>query len=276
MINAKKISLNTVWLIVVLTLGFIMAYPIIYMLLSAFKGPGELFGGGFQLLPETWHFENFINAWKSAPWASFFTNTFIVSASIMFLQMFTCSLAGFAFANIQFKGSKIVFIFLLATSMVPFESTMVPSYLLIAELGLLNTYTALILPSAATILGIFIMRQQFKTMPKELFEAAQMDGASTVRMFFQIALPNAKPSLALVGLLAFRNAWNDYTWPLLITTENNMRTVQMGLRYMIDPERGINWPELLAASTFVTIPSVILFLFIQKYMVNIGLGSATK
>lgn len=262
--------------LVLIFFSAIMAFPFIWLVLSSFKSADNLFTSPLTFFPETWHFENYINAWNAAPFGDFFINTFIMSAGIVIAQVITCSLAGYALAVIDFKGKAFLFILILGTMMVPFEATLIPTFLLAGELNLLNTHLGLILPSATGVLGIFIMRQHFMTIPKDVIEASVIDGASHFTIFFRILLPLSKSPLATVSIFAFMNAWNSYTWPLLATTTTEMRTVQIGLNYMADPDRGIMWPELLAASTFVIIPILVLFLILQKYFVKGVMHTGTK
>jgi ABC-type glycerol-3-phosphate transport system permease component len=252
-----------------------MAFPFIWMFVGSLKLPDEIFTGDIFRLPRVWHWENYAQAWKSAPFDRFFMNSLLISACTVLGQIITCSMAAYAFACVSFKGKEIVFLAFVATTMIPFEATMIPSYLVIKSLGLINTHLALILPSLTSVFGIFLLRQFYLTIPRDLLDAAKIDGCSHLGILIRIVMPLSQTIVATLSLFAFIHAWNNYLWPLLVTNSTNMRTVQIGLRYLIDKELGTQWPQLLAASTFVILPILVMFLFLQKYfvrgMVNNGL-----
>ncbi|TDF97949.1 carbohydrate ABC transporter permease [Paenibacillus piri] len=256
--------------------SLVMAFPFIWMFISSLKQPDEIFGGGLLSLPSAWHWSNYVQAWHRAPFDRFFINSLVVSVSTVAGQLITCSMAAYAFACVDFKGKHGWFLVFIATTMIPFESTMIPSYLVVKSLGLINTHLALILPGLTSVFGIFLLRQFFLTIPKDLLDAAKIDGCSHFTVLFRIVLPLSQTILATLSLFAFIHSWNNYLWPLLVTNTTQMRTVQIGLRYMIDKELGTQWPQLLAASTFVILPILALFLFLQKYFVRGMVTSGLK
>lgn len=252
---------------ITVVLALIVAFPLIWIILSSFKPEGELFNKSLSFFPNIWEKENYVIAWNSAPWGTFFKNTVLVASITVISQLITCSMAGYALSVIKFRGQGLIFLLILAASMIPFEATLLPSYLLVVKLNSLDTIRGIVLPNLTNVLGIFIMRQNFLSIPSQLFEAAEFDHAGTVKMFFRIALPLSKTSLATVALFGFLNSWNSYIWPLVVTTRTDMRTVQIGLSYLIDSDMGTKWAALMAAATFIIIPVLTIFLLLQKYFV---------
>ncbi|OXM85337.1 carbohydrate ABC transporter permease [Paenibacillus rigui] len=271
-----KYSATALKHVVLIGASLVMGFPFLWMMISSLKLPDEIFGGGLLSLPSTWNWSNYVQAWHRAPFDRFFLNSLIVSVCTVIGQLITCSMAAYAFACVDFKGKNGWFLLFIATTMIPFESTMIPSYLVIKSLGLINTHLALIVPSLTSVFGIFLLRQFFLTIPRDLLDAAKIDGCSHFSILFRIVLPLAKTISATLSLFAFIHSWNNYLWPLLVTNTAQMRTVQVGLRYMIDKELGTQWPQLLAASTFVILPILLLFLFLQKYFVRGMVTSGLK
>lgn len=252
----------------VLTLvAVIIAFPYVWMVLSSFREGSEVFVKG-SWLPKTWHFENYPLALKMAPFDRFFLNSLLTSVLTVIAQLITCPLAAFAFAKMEFKSKKFLFTIFLCTMMVPSESTIISNYLTISSMNLTNTYFAIIAPSLTSMFAIFLLRQFFKTIPDSLLEAARIDGANTIQLFYKVVLPMAGNGMVTIIIFAFVNSWNAYLWPTLVTTSTEMRTVQTGLRYMINPELGSEWPKIMAASTVIIMPMIILFISLQKYFVQ--------
>ena len=245
----------------------VVAFPYVWMVLSSFREGSEVFVKGMWL-PRTWRFENYPEAMQMAPFDRFFLNSLVTSALTVAAQLITCPLAAFAFAKLEFKSKKFLFTIFLCTMMVPSESTIISNYLTIASFKLTDTYLAIIAPSLTSMFAIFLLRQFFKTIPDALLEAARIDGANTLQLFYRVVLPLAKSAMATIVIFAFINCWNAYLWPTLVTTRTHMRTVQTGLRYMINPDLGSEWPKIMAASTVIIMPVLLLFICLQKYFVQ--------
>lgn len=270
-----------VFLIVFFSLfSFLMLFPFLMMLITSLKTMGEIQSPIFNFLPHEWKFSNFIEAMQRGNWLRYLANSFIVtSADVIFSLVFN-AMAGYAFARLFFPGRNVLFFAILIGIMVPPQVAMVPSFLILKSFplvggndllgqggtGFLNTYGGLILPFVAGPIGIFLSRQFFLNFPRELDEAAIMDGASKFRIFAQIYLPLAKPVLATLAVLKATSAWNDYLWPLIITNTDNMLTVQLALT-MFRSENTVEWNLLMAATTIVVLPLILLFLFLQRYFV---------
>lgn len=258
--------------------AILMGFPFLWMISASLKKGSEVFSRSLSLIPETPQWHNYAAAWNSAPFDVFFLNSFLMAAGIVIGQVITCTLAAYGFSQVDFKGKKLLFLIVLSSMMIPAEATIIPAYLIIKELNWLNSYYGLIVPGMTSVFGIFLMRQFFLTLPRDYFEAAKLEGASHYSMYATIALPLAKPAIATLCIFAFLNVYNSYMWPLLITTDVNMRTLQIGLRYLIDSELGTRWPELMAASTFVILPVLLVFVFFQRYFIKgvVGAGVTAK
>lgn len=208
-------------------------------------------------------FTSYTDIWTKIPFARMFINSMVVAIGVTLLQLVTSSLAGFAFSRLNFPGRDRLFWAYAALMMIPQQATMIPAFMLIHRLGLIDTYAGLILPFAAAPFGAFMMRQFFMGLPKELEEAAALDGCSRFGTLYRIFLPLAKPALATLGLFSFMTSWNEFLWPLMVTTRRDMFTLQVGLD-MLKWEAGSDWPTIMAASVLSTIPVIVAFLIAQE------------
>jgi multiple sugar transport system permease protein len=262
--------------LVYLLLGFAAAaalLPIVWMALTSLKSAQEIARRPPTVLPETWAWGNYAEALAAAPFARFFLNSLVVAGAVTLGVLVTSSLAGYAFSHVAFRGRTLVFAALVATLAIPNEVTIVPAFLIVRTLGWVDTYLALIVPSLASAFGIFLLRQAFAATPRDLLEAAQLDGCGHLRYLLEVVLPLNRAALASLALLTFLAQWNAYLWPLLVTNSEELRTVQIGLRYFADPDLGIDWGPLMAASTLVVLPTLVVFLVAQKHLVE-GFASA--
>jgi multiple sugar transport system permease protein len=210
---------------------------------------------------------NYVQAWNAAPFARYFANSFLLASCTATGVLITSSLAAYAFARLNFYGKNTVFVLFLATMMIPFEVTMIPNYITVSRLGWINTYWAVIIPWIASVFGIFLLRQFFATIPDDLYDAALLDGCGHFRFLTQIVLPLSKPALISVGLFNFLGSWNAFTWPLIVTREEKMYPIQVGLRYFVT-ESGTATQELMAAATITILPLVILYFFAQRQFIE--------
>jgi len=252
---------------VVVGLAALAFLPFLWMLVTAVKPDNEVFLFPPRWIPSVWQFTNFVTAWQKAPFGRFFLNSVIVTAAITSLQLLTASLAAYAFARLEFPGKSLIFLMYLAIIMVPSQVTLIPNFLTLKRLGLLNTYWGLIVPFAATGFGTFPIRQHFLSIPGELFDAATLDGATHLRTLWQICVPLAKPGLATFGLLTTMWHWNDFFWPLIVTNSVQMRTMPLGLVVFTGAEQGTSWNLLMAAGIFTALPIIALFLLAERYFV---------
>ncbi len=242
--------------------------PYIWMLSTSLKGTEEIFTYPPTWIPQKWHFHNYVDAWNSAPFGRYFFNSLFVAVIVTVGQLITCSLAAYAFARMEFKGKNVAFALFLSTTMISAQVTLIPSYLLLKELDWLDTYMALTVPFLASAFGIFMLRQAFMTIPKDLEDAAKIDGCGRLRFLVQVILPLSKPMLASQALFAFMGNWNSYLWPLIVTTSKHLRTLQIGLHYFVGQEGGTQWGVFMAATVFVSVPVVLFYFLIQKSFVE--------
>ncbi|MBI3958540.1 MAG: carbohydrate ABC transporter permease [Chloroflexi bacterium] len=252
-----------------LLVGALVAAPILIAFFSSFKVPKEVITYPPSLLPGTWTLENYIVAWESNPFGRFLLNSTIQSGLITLFQVIFSILAAYAFAVLVFPGRNLLFYVVLGSLMIPFELVFIPNFQTISRLGWANTYAGLTVPFLASAFGVFMLRQFFLTIPKDLHDAAHMDGATNWRYLWQILVPLSKGSIGAFAIFAFLSAWNQYLWPLIITDEVEMRTVQIGIRFfMADQERGADWGAVMAGSIIIMAPTLVAFLVAQKQLVK--------
>ncbi|KAB2336263.1 carbohydrate ABC transporter permease [Cytobacillus depressus] len=241
-----------------------MMFPILYAFMISFMKGGEVLQG--NLLPESFTLDNYQSAFNKVPLLNYLFNSFFVSMVVMLGQLIISSLAAFAFVFIPFKGRDALFFIFISTMMIPWEATMVPNFITVQKLGWINHYLGLTIPFFALAFGTFLLRQQFKTIPKELFEASQVAGISRFRFFWNIVLPVSKTSLVTLGIYSFLTTWNMYLWPLLVTNNESVRTVQIGLKQMQTQEVSTEWGVVMAAVIVVILPTLILLFLGQKHL----------
>ena len=260
------------WHLVLIPIAVVMLIPMAWMLVTSLETLNETRHFPPVLLPHTLAPGNYAQVLQQAPFARWFLNTMIVTVATVAGNLLFCSLAGYAFARIKFFGREVVFILLLATLMIPFQVVMIPTFIIVKDLGLINTLNALIVPNLANAFGVFLLRQFFRTLPVELEEAARIDGASRLSVLFKIVLPLSGPVLATLAVITFLWTWNDFLWPLItIYTPNNM-TLQLGLTtFQGTHQTATNL--LMAANVMSMLPVLLLFFLAQKYFIR---GIATS
>lgn len=253
--------------IVIYALAFITLVPFIWMILTSLKDMSEIFVYPPKWLPDEWQFDNYRKAFEAAPFGRYYFNSIFVAVTVTVGQLITCSMAAFAFARLQFKGRNILFYLFLGTMMIPYNVTMIPSFLVLYWLGWIDTYYALIVPGLASAFGTFLLRQFFITIPKELEEAAYIDGATKLQVLRRIIVPLAKPALATLAVFTFMGVFNDFIWALIVLNSEDMQTVQLGLAIFRDRYL-TQWDLLMAGSVTAVLPILIVFFFAQKYFIQ--------
>ena len=251
--------------------GLVIIAPFLITLSTSLMTLAEAFRFPPKLLPGEPQWRNYMEAWRGAPFARYFLNTLIMASAITAGQLFTSILAAYAFARLHFVGKNLLFGLFLATLMIPAQVVLIPNYLTLSKLGLINTYGALILPFLASGFSVFLVRQHFRSVPRELEDAARIDGANHFTTLWRIFVPLAKPAIATAGLFTFLGEWNAYLWPLIVTDSDSMRTVQIGLASFlaVSQEEGLtNWPVVLAASVLVLLPTLLAFALTEKQLVK--------
>ena len=217
------------WHLVLIPLAIVMLIPMIWMIITSFETLNETRHFPPILIPNSIQWQNYTAVLQQAPFARWFMNTLIVTVVVVAGNLLFCSLAGYAFARIKFFGRDVVFILVLATLMIPFQVIIIPTFIIVRKLGLIDTLGALIVPNLAGAFGIFLLRQFFRSLPIELEEAARIDGASRLGVLFKIVLPLSGPVLATVAVVTFLWTWNDFLWPLVTIYSPNNMTLQLGL-----------------------------------------------
>lgn len=263
-----------------LILGIIalsMLLPFFAMFNLSFSQNSEIFSYPPSIFPKKWEFNNYFNVFNSIPVAKYFFNSLIVAVFTTLGQVFFSAFAGYGFARLKFKGSDAVFFIILITMMIPPQVNIIPLFFLMREMHLIDTYQALIIPGFFGGFGIFLFRQFFLTLPKDLEEASKIDGCNIFQTFYKVALPIALPTIATLSIFTFISSWNSFMWPLIVTNSDSMRTLPVGLAFFKGSFRELTmWGDLLACAVICTIPTVIVFLVGKKYFINDLLQGSLK
>ncbi len=254
-------------------MALIVLLPILLALTMSLKTPGEVFSYPPKIFPNTLYFNNYLKVFQNINLGRFLLNSFIMAVIIMVGKTFFGILGGYAFANFEFKGSRILFGILFLTLFMPAELLMVvPLFSLMRSFHWVNTFWALTIPFLASATSTFLMRQHFLTIPKELEDAAKMDGAGPVKFLFMILVPISKSMIGAVAVINFVYAWNLYLWPLIVTNSNSMKTVQIGLKMLMSNQSTNDWGVIMAGTLIALAPALLLFFFVQKLFVR-GIAS---
>lgn len=262
--------------------SIVMVMPFAWMASTSLKNRAEVFNYPPQWIPTTPILDNYVRAWQAAPFPRYFTNSIIIASAVTLGTLITSSLAAYAFARLKFPGRDALFALYLSSMMIPHQMTIIPSFLVLRNLGEispalgLDTYFALIAPFLASAFGVFLLRQSFLTLPNELEDAAILDGCGKLGFLWRIMIPLSRPALATLALFTFMGNWNSYLWPLIVTNSDSMRTVQIGLRFFVGQEGNSQWGSLMAAAVFITVPVVVVYLFVQKQFVQGIAGTGIK
>ena len=250
-----------------LLLAATMLLPFLWMMSTSLMTDLEVYQFPPQFLPGTWKWSNFSEALTLQPFDRFFLNTIIVSVASTLGQLVFCSMAAFAFARLRFPWRDRMFAVFLSTMMIPAIVTIIPSFLIVTSFGWINTYWALFTPLLSSVWGIFLLRQFFLTLPRDLEDAARIDGASDLQVFVRVILPLSRPALGTLALFAFMTSWKDFLWPLLVTNRADMRTLEVGIATFSSVYQ-TDWPHQMAAAVVVLLPIIIVFLMTQKHFIR--------
>lgn len=274
--TSEKMKARNLLSHVVLSIGaLLMAFPFLWMIATSLMAKVETETVPITLWPSKLLFANYVDAWRRAAFARYFINTVAVSVAVTLAVLFTSILAGYAFGRLHFRHKGLIFGVFMATMMVPFEVILIPNSLIIQRMGLQNTYAALILPWAANVFSIFLLKQFFQSLPQDYHDAARVDGCTEWQFLWRIAVPTVQPALVTVAIFAFLGSWNSLLWPLIVTDDASMRVVQVGLSTFLEQEQSfLNY--LMAASVFVTAPVVVLYLLAQRRFIEGVAGVGIK
>jgi putative chitobiose transport system permease protein len=257
-------------------IALVTLFPLLWLMSTALKSPTEnILQSPPQLLPQQPTFNNFIRVWRSLPFGQYLYNSTLVAMLTVGLNLLFCSLAAYPLARLSFVGRKSIFLAIISTIMIPFQIVMIPLYILTVQLGLRNTYLGIIFPSLASAFGIFLLRQAFMSVPKEIEEAARMDGSSELGLWWHIMLPAIRPALVTLAIFVFIGSWSDFLWPLIVIQDESLYTLPLGVAKLAGTF-SLDW-RLVAAGSIISIaPILLLFLFLQRYIVPTETGSGVK
>ena len=263
-------------IIALILVSIIFLGPFLWMVFTSFKPLAEALRLPPTFLPETWVPQNYADAWQSGPFLHYTKNSVIVTLSVVALQLLTIIPASYAFAKMDFKGKKILFSLILVTMMIPAQLIFLPVYLMFSKVNLINSYWSLILPWASSAFGIFLLRQRFMQVPDEIIEAAVLDNTPTWKIIYKIMLPQAKGIVITIALFTFISEWNDYFWPLVMTSNDDIRTLPLGVSMLKSTLDGIHWNTVMAGNVILILPIVIIYLFAQKEIIKAFTYSGIK
>ncbi|OGU28034.1 MAG: hypothetical protein A2X66_01595 [Ignavibacteria bacterium GWA2_54_16] len=263
MSSVRTIALYGVLAIVALS----MLIPFLWMISTSLMNELEVYQFPPKFIPSIVRWSNYTEAMTLQPFGRFFFNSIVVAGASVIGQLLFCSMAAYAFARLRFPGRDRLFALYLGTMMIPAIVTIIPAFLIITTFGWINTYWALLTPSLSSVWGIFLLRQFFLTIPRELEDAARVDGASDLVIFFRVILPLSRPALATLAIFTFMGSWKDFLWPLIVTNRVDMRTVEVGISNF-NSLYSTDWPHQMAAAVVVMLPVIIVFLLAQKHFVR--------
>lgn len=256
--------------ILLIVFSIVMAFPFLWMAVSAIKTKAEIWKFPPTWWPKVPQWHNFIDAWQAAPFGQYFFNSTFTAVVIVLIQIINSAMMAYAFTQIKFKGKNLLFGGIIGTYMLPAAATYVPSFIILAHLHMLDSYQGLIISNAVSVFGIFLIRQAFLQVPKEVVEAAKIDGAGHWKILWRVLFPLTKPSFITFGLISFVQNYNNYLWPSLIIKSDKYNLMTTGLRsfFISTGAYGMKWPLIMAASTFAVVPLLVLFFIAQRWFVE--------
>ncbi len=271
--STRTTASRTLFYVLAVVLGLLFVAPFVFAITTSLKTPAEIYRYPPQWIPSRFLWENYATAWTMVPFERWMLNTVLVTALGMIGQICSASLVAYSFARFDYKGRDTLFVILLGTMIVPSEVTIIPQFLIFKGLGWLDTYLPLVVPSyfGGGAFTIFLLRQFFLTLPRELDDAAEIDGAGTLRILIQVLIPLSKPALAAIGIFSFVGHWNDFFGPLIYLNTKELFTISLGLRFFQQmPEQGGNvlMHLLMSASVIATVPVIVLFFSLQRYFIQ--------
>lgn len=241
--------------------------PVVWMVLASFKGVAEITAFPPTLWPRDFRFENYVRVFTAQPFWRYMLNSFVVASVVTAAALLFHAMAAYALARLRFPGRSVIFLSLVSTMMVPYSVILIPIFLIVKSLGWLDTYQGLIVPSIFHAFGIFLLRQFYLGLPRELEEAALLDGDTPAGIFWHIALPLSRPILSTLAVFFWLTNWNNYLWPLVVTQSREMRVVQVAIA-SFSGEYSSSWELIMAASTVAAVPGLLVFLFFQRYLIE--------
>jgi putative chitobiose transport system permease protein len=271
------LKFSNIWIYLLLSaIALIMLFPLLWLISTALKSQSEnIFSFPPQLLPAQPTLENFITVWQSYPFADYLFNSTIVAILTVTLNVLFCTLAAYPLARLNFRGRDFIFALVVSTIMIPFQIVMIPLYILTVQLGLRNTLLGMILPSLASAFGIFLMRQAFQGVPKELEEAARMDGCSELGIWWHVMIPAVRPAIATLAIFVFIGSWSDFLWPLIVLDNEQYYTLPLGVATLAGAF-SLDWRLIAAGSVISIAPILLVFVFLQRYIISTDVATGVK
>lgn len=259
-----------------LAIALAMVFPMLWLVSTSLKGAGEnLLTSPPQLIPQRPTLDNYHQVWQTNPFFQYFVNSTIVAVLTVAINLVICSLAAYPLARLHFPGREAILGLIIATIMIPFQVVMIPLYILAVNLGLRNTYLGLVLPYLASAFGIFLMRQAFQTVPKELEEAARLDGCSDLGVWWHVMIPATRPALVTLGIFVFIGTWGEFLWPLILLDRPERYTLPLGVAQLAG-SFSLDWRLVAAGSVLSVLPVLLLFVFLQRYIIPTETASGVK
>lgn len=271
-----KIRQKAIQYLLLSAIAFFMLFPLFWLIGTSLKSPEEnIFSFPPQLIPTQPTLENFRVVWETYPFARYLFNSTIVAFFTVSLNLLFCSLAAYPLARLSFRGRDLMFALIVSTIMIPFQIVMIPLYILTVKLGLRNTYLGIIFPSLASAFGIFLLRQAFQSVPKELEEAARIDACSELGIWWHVMIPAVRPALVTLAIFVFIGSWSDFLWPLIVLDRPEYYTLPLGVATLAGTF-SLDWRLIAAGSVISIVPVLLLFLFVQRYIIPTDAGSGVK
>ena len=253
-----------------------MLLPLLWLVSTAFKsGTENIFEFPPRFLPQDPTFSNFVKVWETNPFGRYFFNSTLIAGITVALNLLFCSLAAYPLARLNFRGRELIFSLIVATILIPFQIVMIPLYILTVRLGLTNSYLGVIFPSIASAFGIFLMRQAFQNVPKELEEASRIDGCTELGIWWHIMIPSVRPALVTLAIFVFIGSWSDFLWPLLVLNRPEYYTLPLGVARLAG-SFSLDWRLIAAGSVIATAPILLFFIVMQRYIVPSEISSGVK
>jgi sn-glycerol 3-phosphate transport system permease protein len=267
-VTSKNPFIRSLTIAFLAAIALVEVFPYFWIATTSLKDLAGVLQFPPSLLPIPPHWENYAQAWQSGPFPRYLANNIITTFGILAIQLFLGCLAAYAFSKLTFPGRDLCFFLVVACLMVPPQVRFVPIYIMLAKVGLLNTYSALILPYATSALGTFLIREAFNSISDDILDAARIDGANVLQVIFRIMVPMAKPTIIAFSLFSVVYHWNDYFWPLVMTTDEAVRTLPLGVALLREEGTGSRWHIIMAGNMFVVVPMIVTFLMAQRHIIR--------
>ena len=272
----KRKALSAVYQTVCLLLGLILIFPIIYAFLISFMGQREILTKGIHLIPNQWQLNNYKEALRLTPLVRYMFNSLVLSGVSSAVRVIVASLAAFSFAFFTYKGKNFLFMLCMTTMMIPGDVVLITNYKTVASLGLTDTYVGMMAMFFVSVMNIFMFRQYYLSFSKELYDAAKVDGCANLVFFVKILLPLSRSVISTVFISSFVSTWNTYLWPMLVTNDDRMRTVQVGITMLNSKDGGTVYGPIMAASVMVLVPTIVVFVLFQKQIAGGMMAGSVK